>query len=248
MKKEILRDLGLNKYEIKVYITLLGLGTSSAYEISKVSSVPFGRIYDILERLILKGLVSLKTEKPKKFRAISPKIALNSLINKKTFEWSKKRKRLKELIKGLKVTKISKEPIWISKGRRTYNEKVIDYISSAEKESLSISTGEFKAERYGIGKAIKNGVKKGTKYYLICPMIKEKTPLIRKYLDSGVKIRHYPIENLRLIVVDGKKTLIALVDPDLPYNRAMLSIESEVFSKAIRELYLALWDKSKPIR
>lgn len=55
-----LQDLGLTQYEAKTYITLLNIGTSNAYKISKLSGIPRTRIYDILQSLTSRGIVMLE--------------------------------------------------------------------------------------------------------------------------------------------------------------------------------------------
>ena len=51
-------NLGLTEGEAKVYTALLGTGSSTVGPIVKASGVASSNIYDILERLIEKGLVS----------------------------------------------------------------------------------------------------------------------------------------------------------------------------------------------
>jgi HTH-type transcriptional regulator, sugar sensing transcriptional regulator len=56
-----LKKLGFNEYESKSYTTLVQNGTSTAYQVSKISGIPRARIYDTLESLVEKGIV-LKEE------------------------------------------------------------------------------------------------------------------------------------------------------------------------------------------
>ena len=42
-----LQKFGLNLYEAKAYASLLKIGTSNAYKISKESGIPRARIYDV---------------------------------------------------------------------------------------------------------------------------------------------------------------------------------------------------------
>jgi sugar-specific transcriptional regulator TrmB len=54
----VLRDLGLSDKEIRVYLSLLGLGVSKVQGIAKHSKLLRTTVYEILESLIGKGLVS----------------------------------------------------------------------------------------------------------------------------------------------------------------------------------------------
>lgn len=83
-KEKTLNEFGLPKNEVKVYIALLKLGLTSAGQITKVSGVHRRNVYDALERLINKGLVSYVTkEKIKYFEAVNPYFLLNLLEKEK---------------------------------------------------------------------------------------------------------------------------------------------------------------------
>lgn len=52
-----IQALGFSQYEAKSYVSLVYLGPSTAYQISKQSGVPRTRIYEVLEGLEEKGIV-----------------------------------------------------------------------------------------------------------------------------------------------------------------------------------------------
>jgi len=73
MSTEELQEFGLSNTEAKVYLALLELGKSKAGEITKKSAVNRTNVYDALERLIEKGLVSYVSENNKKvFESVNP--------------------------------------------------------------------------------------------------------------------------------------------------------------------------------
>jgi sugar-specific transcriptional regulator TrmB len=83
-REKTFKKLGLPKNEVKVYIALLKLGLSSAGQITKISGVHRRNVYDALERLINKGIVSYITKgKIKYFEAINPYSLLNLLEKEK---------------------------------------------------------------------------------------------------------------------------------------------------------------------
>jgi len=73
-KENILRDLGLSKNESKVYLSLLTLGIVSAGKVAERCKLHRTNVYDALERLIAKGLVSYVVNKNnvKTFEATDP--------------------------------------------------------------------------------------------------------------------------------------------------------------------------------
>ena len=58
MVEKVLKNLGLNDKEIKIYLACLRLGPSPVRKIAQESGVNRGTAYDILRSLIKLGLVS----------------------------------------------------------------------------------------------------------------------------------------------------------------------------------------------
>jgi sugar-specific transcriptional regulator TrmB len=83
MDTKLLEDIGLTKGEIAVYFALLELGSSTVGPIVDKSRVSSSKAYNILERLIHKGLVShVIKENTKYFDAASPKRILDYMKEK----------------------------------------------------------------------------------------------------------------------------------------------------------------------
>ena len=76
-----LMEVGLTENEAKVYSCLLRKQTFTATEISQCCNVNRSRIYSVLESLISKGLCTEKLGKIRRFKAASPEIAFDKLIN-----------------------------------------------------------------------------------------------------------------------------------------------------------------------
>ncbi|HLC58177.1 MAG TPA: helix-turn-helix domain-containing protein [Candidatus Nanoarchaeia archaeon] len=101
MQKEQLIKLGLTAGEAKVYLSLLKLGSSTAGLIVKASGVAYSNIYEILNRLIEKGLVSfILKEKTHHYQPVQPQ-RLNEYIEKKEEELRKQKASLSKLIPEL---------------------------------------------------------------------------------------------------------------------------------------------------
>lgn len=83
MNTKPLERIGLTKSEIKVYLALLNLGQTTAGPIVDEAKITRSKIYDVLERLKNKGLVSYITkESTKYFSAADPNNILNYLDQK----------------------------------------------------------------------------------------------------------------------------------------------------------------------
>src|SRR3989338_7591618 len=83
MELEVLKDIGLTEGEIRAYTSLLELGKSTAGKIIEKSKISPSKIYDVLNRLIEKGIVSYIVEgKRKSFMAAPPKNIVNYIERK----------------------------------------------------------------------------------------------------------------------------------------------------------------------
>src|SRR3989338_7604597 len=71
MTLEILRKIGLSNGEIKVYNALLDLGASSLNKIHEKTGIERRNIYDILNKLIERGLIGYVIENKRKVYSIS---------------------------------------------------------------------------------------------------------------------------------------------------------------------------------
>lgn len=98
MNEKLLEEIGLTKGEIKVYLTLLKLGETTTGKIIEEAQISSGKIYEILEKLIKKGLASYTIkEKTKYFSAASPNRILDYLHEKEKALKGKEQEILKEL-------------------------------------------------------------------------------------------------------------------------------------------------------
>src|SRR3989344_7655569 len=83
MNIEILRKIGLTDNEISVYLALLEIGSSTTGEIIKKSGLHSSRVYECLEKLQAKGLVSYVIKANRKhFEATNPKRLADYLEDK----------------------------------------------------------------------------------------------------------------------------------------------------------------------
>jgi sugar-specific transcriptional regulator TrmB len=96
MDDAILEEEGLTPNEIAVYKSLLQLGPTTAGPLTKKANIHRSRVYDALDRLIAKGLVSYRIKANRKyFQAQNPEALVDFM--------DEKRQRLKSVIPELKA-------------------------------------------------------------------------------------------------------------------------------------------------
>ena len=86
MKTEVvssLRHFGMNEYEAKSYAALIRKGPQTASSISKYSSVPQSKIYEVMRSLQNKALIECFDTKPQRFKAIDPSFAFKEMVKRR---------------------------------------------------------------------------------------------------------------------------------------------------------------------
>jgi sugar-specific transcriptional regulator TrmB len=57
-----LTRLGLSEYEAKAYLALIHENPATAYETGKASGIPTSKVYEVLKKLVEKGIASIVDE------------------------------------------------------------------------------------------------------------------------------------------------------------------------------------------
>src|SRR6516162_1584578 len=71
-----LQQLGLNAYEARSYLVLIGHPRFKALELAARAHVPRQKIYEVLDSLVEKGFAHVVREKTKLFSAVEPSLAI----------------------------------------------------------------------------------------------------------------------------------------------------------------------------
>ncbi len=103
MNEEVLEEIGLTKSEIHVYLALLELGSSSTGKIIEKSKASSSKIYEILDRLIDKGLVSFIIKAGVKHFEAAPPERIMDYMKEKEEKLTKQKDDLKKVIPELKL-------------------------------------------------------------------------------------------------------------------------------------------------
>lgn len=237
MEKANLELLGLTKYESLAYEALIRLGKATASEISRESGVPYGRIYDTLNSLVSRGLVSIIPEKSKKFVAAPPEI-FESLLNKRIEEMNE----LKETIKHMKtIYTTTEEPVEIAKGRRNFY-KIIKKMPKTKQYAYTIKyTAETKPEWI---RDWRNLIKKNIDARVLVRYDENTRHNTEKWkkLVPGIKQKKFDIDNIAGEIIDDKAVFFALIE-----SNVTILIRDQAFAKLMRKFYESVWEKSEKI-
>lgn len=243
MELEKLEEIGLTKSEIRVYETLLELGLSTIGNISKKAKVSTSKIYEVLDRLIKKGLVSysIKSE-TKYFSAASPSM-LKEYIKMKLQKVKQEEKIVNKLIPKLnlkrKLTEKSEAVIYEGvKGMKAIANEILE---SKEKEFFVFSSTPYKDElfnRFWINWNINQRTDNKIKMKIIFGS--ERTDFSKEY----EKMRFTEVKYIKMPthagfgVIDNK--LIIFTYTSTPY---FFLIVNEDAAKSFRSFFNIIWNK-----
>src|SRR5512145_2232798 len=79
-----LQQIGLNAYEARSYLVLVGHPRFKALELAARAHVPRQKIYEVLDSLVEKGFAQVVQEKTKLFSAVEPGLAVPSFLARRS--------------------------------------------------------------------------------------------------------------------------------------------------------------------
>lgn len=246
MNEKLLEDIGLTKGEIKVYLTLLKTGETTTGKIIETAQISSGKIYEILEKLIKKGLASYNVKnKTKYFNAASPNRILDYLYEKET-DLKKKGEQLQKELPQLLALKSEK------KAYETNFFKGFKGIQTAIFEALADLTLKDNVLAMGIHSS------KGKQYNLLWQRwheerIKKKITCKALFSDRGTnyynlfkKMKFMEVRVLKGITpsaidIMGDRVLIFTYEEE----PSCLSIKNPEVAKSFNTFFYNLWNISK---
>ena len=136
---EKLKEIGLNTYEAKVYVSLLKKYPATGYEVSKLANIPQSRTYDTLKVLEEKNIVVSTNTKPVTYTPIKPKVLTQKVQKKLSSTLNYLNKHLPN------VKEDYNEPIITVSGKQNIQDKIVEVIQNAKREIyIEIWSQDFK--------------------------------------------------------------------------------------------------------
>ncbi len=229
--------LGLNKYEFQAYQSLIKLGKSSAPQISKVSNVPYGRIYDILSSLESKGYIKTITGKTKQFIASDPIEIIKLIRNKK--------KELENLeVEFGKLEQIydtrEEEPVIVVKGNRNFH-RLLKEKPDAKKYRYTIKFNSMINPEWVQG--YKNKLKKKVDIKNLVRFDETTKKNVMKWKDVLPEIKAIENEGVLMSLIDDHYVMIGLIT-----SNCTVVIKNEALCKILKKMYLATYEKAEVIK
>jgi HTH-type transcriptional regulator, sugar sensing transcriptional regulator len=148
MDLEILEKIGFTKGEKKIYLALLELGETTTGNIIKKSGISGSKTYDILDKLMQKGLVSFIIKEQTKYFNAAPLNKIIAYIEEKEKELKENKQKIREIIPELELRRQFREVVPSAtiymglEGTKTVFNNIIEKLKAGEEYLVFTSSPE----------------------------------------------------------------------------------------------------------
>src|SRR5277367_2359159 len=250
-----LQQLGLNAYESRSYLVLLGHHKFKALELAARAHVPRQKIYEVLDSLVEKGFAQVVQEKTKLFSAVEPSLAVPSYLVRRVQTLQRELTDQTGMADGL----VNDLAVAYSEGRGERG--TLDYlriVSDTEQTAVQYRKMlsdvrqeylEFSRPPYAVDPLDEQLVKKARQRGVTCRLLIEAGTLdaahrqrLDEYALTGVEVGQIDSLPMKLAVFDGKRGLLALLDPVItrPTWTAVV-FEHAGMGEAMKGLFANYW-------
>jgi HTH-type transcriptional regulator, sugar sensing transcriptional regulator len=253
-----LQQIGLNAYEARSYLVLVGHPRFKALELAARSHVPRQKIYEVLDSLIEKGFAQVVQEKTKLFSAVEPTLAVPAYLARRgeavQHELEEQARFANGLVDDLKraysegqggrgtldYLRIVGEPAQIAaQYRRMLAEVKTEYF-------------EFSRPPYAVDPLDEQLVKQARSRGVTCRLLYEAGSVddvhqqrMSEFRGAGVEVFSTPSLPMKLAVFDGRQGMVALLDPVITKpSWTALMFDHPGFAEAMKGLFEGYWTRA----
>lgn len=250
-----LQQVGLNAYEARSYVVLMGHQRFKALELAARAHVPRQKIYEVLDSLVEKGFAQVVQERTKLFSAVDPSLAIPGYLARRSKvlqnELTEQARLASGLIEDLRGAFIEGQD---GRGTLDFLSLVNDPTQTAVHYRRMLTTvaqdyAEFSRPPFAVDPLDEQLVKDAATREIKCRLLIEAAPMddahrsrLGEYRDLGIDIRFAERLPLKLALFDEKCGLVALLDPVLtrPSWTAVI-FEHNGFAEAMAGLFESYW-------
>lgn len=249
MDTSFLEEIGLTKGEIKTYLALLDLGTSTVTPLSKKADITTGKIYAVLDKLINKGLATFISKNNVKYFSPTSPYKIKDYLRNKINKLEKQENQLKDVLPELeeKIKSLKEETkteVFVGwAGMEVAYQDMINTLKKGEYDYvLGASKGinEMKTKRF-YGRLLNKSYEKGIKIKAIYQensreyfktSLGKKSHVEAKFLDntSPSEINIY------------KDTVMIVIHSEVPM---VIRIRSKDVTISFLEYFKTIWKQAR---
>ncbi|MBS3147158.1 helix-turn-helix domain-containing protein [Candidatus Woesearchaeota archaeon] len=245
MDFKILENIGLTHSETKVYLALIELGSSSVGPITEKANVASSKSYELLNKLMNKGLVTTYREGGfRYFKAVDPSRLLDFVKEKKA-EFDKYEIKISKIIPVLEL-KFNEHTVETEvevfkgyKGAETIFKQMIKELKSGD-EFLVIGGGDTPTQnihtKIFFEKVHRERSRKGIKLRIIYNETRRKT-MNRMNLFPYTYARYLPFGTPSTINIYNNTTILMSMSP----TPAAIRIKDKKISESYKKYFEEMW-------
>lgn len=256
-----LQQLGLNAYESRSYLVLLGHPKFKALELAARAHVPRQKIYEVLDSLVEKGFAQVVQEKTKLFSAVEPSLAIPGYLGRKrqTLE--------QELVDNGRAGNALIDDLTSLYSEGQGGRGTLDFLrivteptqTAAEyRRMLAEVKGEyleFSRPPYAVDPLDEKLVKQASSSGVACRLLLEISTLddehrqrLADYAASGVQVRIAESLPMKLALFDARDGMIALLDPVITRPTwTSVVFHHEGMGQAMKGLFEDTWRRGRDL-
>jgi sugar-specific transcriptional regulator TrmB len=226
-----LRGFGLSTYEAAAYAVLLRASQADASDVAHKAGIPVGRVYDVLNGLVERGLLTMHEGRPKTYRALSPRVAMSLLLAQRKRELDDRYAELTRLASDLEKRlspKVKKDPSSFysaSVGQKEARAFLLERLSEAAVSmDVNLEVQPYRAEDRDLFDALVAAVERGVRTRILVreadipnildsPLSEPLAHAMLPHLGKGLHVRVTEREQVPFAVVDGEKALVGVKNP-----------------------------------
>lgn len=256
-----LQQIGLNAYEARSYLVLVGHPRFKALELAARAHVPRQKIYEVLDSLVEKGFAQVVQEKTKLFSAVEPDLAVPSYLSRRGLALQQ------ELAEQARIATGLVDDLMTSYSEGQGGRGTLDYLrivgdpgqiaaqyrrmlSDVDQEYL-----EFSRPPYAVDPLDEQLVRSASERGVVCRLLLVAGSLdeahrarLTEYISVGVAVRTAESVPMKLAVFDGRCGIVALLDPVItkPTWTAVV-FDHLAMGEAMKGLFEEYWRRAHPI-
>ena len=247
MDTKLLENIGLTQSEIKVYLALLELGSTTKGPIVHKSGVASSKVYELLEKLIQKGLVSFVIKSGVKYFESAPPSRILDYIKEKERRLKEQEEQLEKILPTLELRRSMKgigSEVQVFKGMKGAQTSFYDILKDLKKGDeyyvLGISKFTPHFERFVVNFHRKRAKQKIKCRIIVNELAKDVGKKLEKIGLTKIKYLQKELFTPVVFIIYKDKTLISI-----GLDEIFIQIKSKNLSNGLRAYANYMWSIGK---
>lgn len=265
----LLGSMGLTAYEARSLSHLLRNGPRSGPDLSREAHVPFGRIYDTLNTLLAKGLVTVRPGRPKTYAAVAPAAAAARLAAAEQRRLQEEQQRLAQRTQELERELTRLEPraapgpaaAGVRIGEEAAREALVEATHAARREVQAYLAFEaihdedlalFDAFRQAVARGVRSRLllrEQDLDYLASTPYVAQVLDAVLPHLGNELQVRLTDRDFPPFSVLDRQRVMVGVRNPVDPRSYfAVLHFDDPTFAEGLVTVFDGLWAQAQEER